>query len=85
LIIPVKKFGSMLISRPAGKEAASIMLSSFKPVSDEERIELDFTDVAVIAPSWLHEVVVTLRQAYGDRVDCLENDNLSLIESLKFI
>ena len=84
MIIEIKKFGKMLISRPAGKEAVSIMLSSFKPTSDIEKIELDFTGVEVIAPSWLEEVVYILQQTYGkDRVICLESDNATLKASLK--
>jgi hypothetical protein len=75
----------MLISRPAGKEAAAIMLSSFKPKTKEELIELDFTDVQVIAPSWLDEVLTSLKEAYGERFVCLASDNLSLIESLKVL
>lgn len=75
----------MLISRPAGKEAASIILSSFKPSSNEEFIELDFTDVDVVAPSWLDEVISTLDDVYKGRIKCLDSDNITLRESLKVI
>jgi hypothetical protein len=85
MIIQIKKFGKMLISRPAGKEAAAVILSSFKPASESELIELDFTGVEVIAPSWLEEVLFSLKDVYGDRVRCLESDNSSLRESLKVI
>jgi hypothetical protein len=85
MIIEIKKFGKLLISRPAGKEAASVMLSSFKPTSDSELIELDFSGVDVVAPSWLDEVLISLRDQYGKRVVCLKSDNLSLQESLKII
>ena len=83
--IEIKKFGKLLISRPAGKEAASVMLSSFKPQTDGELIELDFTDVDVIAPSWLEEVLNSLQDVYGNRVVCKESKNSSLNESLKVI
>ena len=85
MVIEIKKFGKMLISRPAGKEAASIILSSFIPQSDVEPIELDFSGVEVIAPSWLEEVLNSLKDVYGDRVVCRAYDNLSLKESLKII
>ena len=85
MVIQIKKFGKMLISRPAGKEAAAIILSSFKPSSDREPIDLDFTGVEVIAPSWLDEVLTALRDRYGKRVGCLASDNLSRQESLKVI
>lgn len=83
--IKINKFGTMLISRPAGKEAAAIMLSSFKPTNDQEPIELDFTGVDVIAPSWLDEVLTTLNDVYKDRVKCLDSGNITLRESLKII
>lgn len=85
MIIEVKKFGKLLISRSAGKEAASVMISSFKPTTTTEDVELDFTDVEVIAPSWLDEVLIALRAVYGDRVRCRDSGNLSLRESLKTI
>ena len=85
MVIEIKKFGKMLISRPAGKEAASIILSAFIPPTDAEPIELDFSGVEVIAPSWLEEVLNNLKDVYGDRVVCRAYDNLSLKESLKII
>ena len=75
----------MLLSRPSGKEDAAIMLSSFKPKTKEELIELDFTGVQVVAPAWLDEVLTSLKEAYGERVVCLASDNLSLIESIKVL
>lgn len=85
MIIEIRKFGKLLISRPAGKEAASVVLSSFKPASDSELIELDFSGVEVVAPAWLDEVLTSLLDQYGKRVVCLKSDNLSLQESLKII
>ncbi len=82
MIIPVRKFGEILISRPAGREAVLIMQSSFKP-DDTEAIELDFEGVKVVAPSWLDEVLTALRDAFGDRVTCLPTQNSTVIESLK--
>jgi len=85
MIIKIEKSGTLLISRPAGKEAASIILSSFKPQSGIEPIELDFTGVEVMGPAWLEEVLLTLRDKYGARVRCLPSANLSVVESLKII
>ena len=76
MIIEIKKFGKLLISRPAGKEAASIMLSSFIPPTDSEMIELNFSGVEVVAPSWLDEVLTLLRDRYGKRVVCMQSENL---------
>jgi hypothetical protein len=83
MIIPVHKFGEILVSRPAGREHALIMRSSFRPATMDEPIELDFAGVRVVAPSWLDEVLTSLREEYGERVQCLPSSNASLVESLK--
>jgi len=82
MIIPVHKFGDILVSRPAGREHALIMRSSFRPEAANEPIELDLTGVRVVA-SWLDEVLTSLREEYGERVRCLPSANASLVESLK--
>ena len=83
MIIPVKKFGDILVSRPAGREHALIMRSSFCPTTKEEPVDLDFAGVRVVAPSWLDEILTSLREEYGDRVRCLPSTNASLVQSLK--
>ena len=83
--IPLKKYGQILTSRPAGREAALAMKAIVKPAADET-IELDFEGVLSIGPSWLDEVLVSLRAQYGKgRVICLPTKNPSVIESLKVI
>lgn len=81
--IEVKKFGELLISRPAGREAALAAKSYLQPANNTDPIELDFTGVRVLAPSWIDEFLQGLRQAFGDRVRCLHSDNPSVIASLK--
>lgn len=83
--IKLKKFGEILISRPAGREAGLAMKAYFKPKS-REKIELDFEGVLSVGPSWLSEVLSILREEYGkNRVICLPTKNASVIESLKVI
>ena len=83
--IELKKFGEILISRPAGREAALALTAYFKPALGE-KIELDFEGVLSVGPSWLDEVLTALRREYGrDRVLCLPSNNQSVIESLKVI
>jgi hypothetical protein len=83
--IEVKKFGNILVSRPSGKEAALAIRAHFRPKA-EETIELDFSGVLSVAPSWLDEVLSFLRSEYGkDKVVCLPSNNPSVIESLKVI
>lgn len=83
--IELKKFGTILTSRPAGREAALALAASIKP-KERETIELDFTGVIAVAPSWLDEVLTFLRTTYGrKRVICLPTDNPSVHASLEVI
>ena len=81
----VKKFGEILTSRPAGREAGLSIKAYLKPEKGE-KIQLDFTGVLAMGPSWLDEVLTILRDEYGkDRVVCLPSRNASVVESLKII
>lgn len=83
--VEVKKFGEILTSRPSGREAGLSMQAYFKPEPGDQ-IQLDFSGVLAVGPSWLDEVLTILRQAYGkERVVCLPSDNASVKESLKII
>ena len=56
--IELKKFGEMLVSRPAGREAYLAMLAYIlKDVDKEEIIEIDFFGVKVLTQSWADEVI----------------------------
>jgi hypothetical protein len=83
--IEIKKFGTILNSRPAGRDAALTIKAYIQPNTDEN-IELDFSGIISVGPSWLDEVLTYLRNEYGkDRVICLATDNASVNESLKVI
>ena len=83
--IEVKKFGDILTSRPAGREAGLAIKAYFKP-EPGDRIELDFNGVLAMGPSWLDEVLTVLRNEYGkERVICLPSENASVVESLRII
>jgi hypothetical protein len=83
--LELKKFGIILISRPAGREAAAAIAAYLEPGPDEP-IELDFSGVVSVGPSWLDEVLTFLRSTYGkNRVRCLPTDNPSVHHSLSVI
>lgn len=83
--IELKKFGELLISRPAGHEAFRVFQAYFKPASPTEPIELDFAGVKVLAPSWIDEFVTHLKQTVPNPITMLPSQNASVIESLKFL
>ncbi len=83
--IKVKKFGEILISRPSGREAGLAIKAYFKP-KPGDHIELDFSGVLAMGPSWLDEVLTILRTEYGkERIICLPSKNASVAESLRTI
>lgn len=83
--VEIKKFGEILTSRPAGREAGLSIKAYLKPKADE-KVELDFAGVLAIGPSWLDEVLTILRLEYGGgRVICLPSDNPSVTASLTII
>ena len=83
--IELRSYGTILTSRPSGREAALAMKAHIRPVAGE-KIELDFDGVISVGPSWLDEVLSALRHDYGkDRVICLPTQNPSVTESLKVI
>jgi len=83
--VEIRKFGEILTSRPAGREAGLTIKAYFKP-QPGERIELDFSGILAMSPSWLDEVLTALRDEYGkERVVCLPSENTSVVESLRII
>lgn len=81
--IQLKKFGDMLISRPAGREAF-LALSAYliRDVSRDEILEIDFSGVHVLTPSWADEVITKLAEEFTD-VKLLNTDNASVQATLK--
>lgn len=80
--IQVKKFGSVLVSRPAGLEAFNAIRPSLDPT---ELVQLDFDDVLTITPSWLDEFLTQLSIFVGGRVELLPTRNASVLAALPVI
>ncbi len=82
----LKKFGVILTSRPAGREAFnSVMAYVLDKVEASEKIEIDFTGVQVLAPSWADEFISSLAKEYPGQVILLPSDNASVKASLEFV
>lgn len=81
--IELKKFGTMLISRPAGREAFLILQSTLlKDTQKDEQIEIDFSGVDVLTPSWADEVVTKIAEQFNN-IKLLNIDNESVKATLK--
>lgn len=83
--IEIKKFGEILTSRPAGREAFLVTKAYLAPDNDKETIELDFSGVKVLTPSWADEFISGLRESLGNPIRCLPSTNPSVTLSLKAI
>lgn len=83
--VEIRKFGTILVSRPAGREAfLAAKAYTLHPKADET-IELDFNGVDVMAPSWADEFISGIKQNYPNRIITLPSKNSSVIESLKML
>lgn len=76
--IELKKFGTTLISRQAGKEALAAFQSVLAQVKPDEILEIDFNDVITFSPSWGDEFLTPLLNQFGDRLVLLPSDNPSV-------
>jgi len=81
--IELKKFGGVLTSRPAGREAFAAIRPTLDP--NAEKVEIDFSGILSLSPSWGDEFFRALEEMYGDRVTYLPSDNPSVQNTLKII
>lgn len=84
--IEVKKFGKLLISRPAGKEAILAAKAYLLPKEIDEVITLDFTGVEVLSPSWMDEFISGIKSIYSNKkIEFVNTQNESVKETLKVL
>ena len=84
--LQIEKFGKILISRPAGREAALAALAYSIPKDGQDVIELDLTLVDVLTPSWMDEFLQTLSdQLPEERIKIIEGKNASVQMTMKTI
>lgn len=77
--IELKKFGNILISRPAGREA----FSAVRPQLDPDMvISIDFAGVLTVAPTWLDEFLTHLTDYTSGNVELLPTKNASVLAAL---
>lgn len=68
MIIKMTKFGTVLTSRQAGKEAYGAFLPTLAGLNDKENILIDFDGVIAFSPSWGDEFLTPLQKRFGDRL-----------------
>ncbi len=81
--IELKKFGTLLISRQAGKEALATFQSMLRGIDSAEKLEVDFEGVITFCPSWADEFLTPLANQFGDGLVLRPTENLSVKATLK--
>lgn len=83
--IELKKFGTTLISRQAGKEAFAAFQPTLKELTAGESLEVDFDGVITFSPSWGDEFLTPLHDQLGERFVLLSTDNPSVKATIELL
>ncbi len=79
ITIQLKRFGKVLLSRPAGLEA----FNAIRPTLEKNTpIEIDFDDVITVTPSWFDEFLTNLADYADGQVELLPTQNASVLAAL---
>jgi hypothetical protein len=73
------KFGTVLISRPAGLEAFNAIRPDLRP---DLEVQIDFDGVLTVAPSWFDEFLTNLGTYTHGKVELLPTNNASVLALL---
>ena len=83
--IELKKFGTTLLSRQAGRESFAAFKPSLNDLGQEEIIEIDFSDVITFSPSWGDEFLTPIQQQYQEKLLLLHTQNPSVKVTLELL
>ncbi len=83
--LQLEKFGKTLISRELGSEAFKAFQTTLRELSKEEELEIDFSGVLTLSPSWADEFLSPLLNQLGDKLILLPSDNLSVHATLRIL
>ena len=83
--LQLEKFGKTLISRELGSEAFKALQPTLRELPEDEELEIDFSGVLTLSPSWADEFLSPLLNQLGDKLILLPSDNLSVPATLKIL
>lgn len=83
--LQLEKFGKTLISRELGREAFNAFQPTLRDLPKNEVLEIDFSGVLTLSPSWADEFLSPLLNQLDDRLIILPSDNLSVRATLKIL
>lgn len=83
--IYLNKFGTLLISRQAGKEALAAIQPQLKTIGKDENLEIDFGGVTTFSPSWGDEFLSPMFKNFQDRLVLKNTQNSSVVATLDLL
>ncbi len=83
--LELSKFGILLISRPSGREAY-LAAKAYSFPGKMEKIEIDFSGVKVLTPSWISEFISLFKKDYPKvKITFIETNNPTVSSSLEML
>ena len=83
--LQLEKFGKTLISRELGSEALKAFQVTLRELPKDEDLEIDFSGVLTLSPSWADEFLSPLLTELSDHLVLLPSDNLSVHATLRIL
>ena len=83
--LQLEKFGKTLISRELGSEALKAFQVTLRELPQDEDLEIDFSGVLTLSPSWADEFLSPLLTELGNRLILLPSDNLSVHATIRIL
>ena len=83
--VKLERFGTTLISCELGSEAFKAFQPTLLELPPNEELEIDFSGVLTLSPSWTDEFLSPLLERLGERLVLLPSDNLSVQATLKIL
>lgn len=83
MTIKMNKFGYVLTSRQAGKDAFAAFLPTLAEVKSGEGVVVDFEGVNTFSPSWGDEFLTPLHEKFGDALTLVNASNPSVALTLE--
>ena len=83
--LQLEKFGATLISRELGSEAFKALQPTLLELPPNEELEIDFSGVLTLSPSWADEFLSPLLERLDERLTLLPSDNLSVQATVKIL
>ena len=85
MIIELQKFGLVLTSREAGREAYAAYLPTLRQIPEGEPVEIEFAGIGAISPSWADEFLTPLLKTYGARLLLRPTTNSSVAPTIQLL